>query len=71
MACWQPISTAPKDGTYVLVATGSGDWGDESESNPHIAQYDPGAVTGDWRIQLDGQHIDPTHWMPLPAPPRD
>ena len=77
---WQPIETAPKDGTEVLLfwcaehgpeyveylacgawgeyRDGSGGWGGESfHSKPE----------GYW-TRLIGEK--PTHWMPLPEPPK-
>ncbi|WP_176928754.1 DUF551 domain-containing protein [Variovorax sp. YR634] len=63
---WQPIETAPKDGTSILLYTSEGiiegywshnDW----EQSPCHATYDGcGGVAINCR---------PTHWMPLPAPP--
>lgn len=57
---WQPIDTAPKDGRRVLVAfdwTGHVSW----------AHYDSRG-DDEWKVcgVVGGQ---PTHWMPLPAPP--
>ena len=63
---WQPIETAPKDGTLILVWDGrqafSGFWGRVSHPlNPL------GWVGGHCQIN----HItQPTHWMPLPSPPQ-
>ena len=66
-APWQPIETAPADGTYLLVYSDYDvPWKGDGEENPHIAQH----YEGRWRIQLDGQTIQPTHWMRLPDPPR-
>ena len=58
---WQPIETAPKDGTEVLLC------------EPLSGGYHFIVVGAFWR-QLDwitggGRQVDPTHWMPLPAPP--
>lgn len=76
---WQPIETAPKDGSWVLLSGGrqsdptwydQGDvtwpsaavcrWCDEFES------WKMGVV---WDGDLRSNYDDPTHWIPLPAPP--
>lgn len=58
---WQPIKTAPKDGTYVL---GYG---------PHETRgYYVDAIhfyLGRFTIEWMSGFGSPTHWMPLPAPP--
>jgi hypothetical protein len=54
---WQPIETAPKDGTQVWA------WDAERGSNPALW------VDGAWWITYDDAMIHPTHWMPLPDPP--
>lgn len=64
---WQPIETAPKDGTYFLAfnaALEADSWADEERHM--IVQW---TGRGYWRIALDGQSAHPTHWMPLPPPP--
>ena len=62
---WQPIETAPKDGTGILVycqksltvpVTG-GYWDDHPACQCWIA--------GGYMQKV----FPPTHWMPLPAPP--
>jgi hypothetical protein len=76
MSEWQPIETAPKDGTKMLG------WA------PHKLINDPkfrvvtmwwkdtkwrgvGAPAFDWCSTESGSLIgDPTHWMPLPEPPK-
>jgi hypothetical protein len=57
---WQPIETAPKDGTQVWA------WDDERGSNPALFACEAEA----WLITYDDEVIHPTHWMPLPSPPR-
>ena len=62
---WQPIETAPKDGTHVLLgwAVGVGlvlsgywpDWRGRKAWVTCVGQYQGSAA--------------PTHWMPLPPPP--
>lgn len=60
---WQPIETAPKDGTNILVY---------SESiGRMIAWYKFNNYPfGDW-VNLRFDIISPTHWMPLPEPPKE
>jgi hypothetical protein len=68
MMDWQKIETAPKDGTKVLVWSEDHPWRELGiafwgRSNP---MNRPAWQGGHCRID----HIDqPTHWMPLPAPP--
>lgn len=79
---WQPIETAPKDGTEVLVfvdcATvpiirlASWDDGEEWEEYGATSRED---ATGWWSYEnsvsaekLEGA-VEPTHWMPAPEPP--
>lgn len=74
---WQPIETAPKDGTTVLI------FGDGETS---IAFFEVRVGIGDWRClgfgimacEDDGCvfsrppslfHPNPTHWAPLPESP--
>lgn len=59
---WKPIETAPRD-REILVCT---------EFAMYVARYvydDPS--TGEALWQPDGlPAVYPTHWMPLPKPPR-
>lgn len=58
MSEWQPIETAPKEGALVLL------W------------IEGGVEIGFWNGKTwdDGNFYDdigtPTHWMPLPEPPK-
>ena len=55
---WQPIETAPKDGTEILGWPVEG-----GDNNIAIVYYFfRGWCSGDYGA-------DPTHWMPLPKPP--
>ena len=54
---WQPIETAPTDGTDVLVTSTDGAW--------VLIGYCRG---GSW-MYGEERDISPTHWMPLPEPP--
>lgn len=58
---WQPIETAPTDGSWVLI----------------VADWKRAPVTiGFWNAEWFALHpqagaifTEPTHWMPLPDPP--
>lgn len=72
---WQPIETAPNDGTPILLFTR---WaGDEICPEPfdeiQIGCWDEGNLTGDVWHREPGWLVDKigtaTHWRPLPAPP--
>jgi len=63
MSEWQPIETAPRDGTYILAWVRPV-WG---------VQY-LRIVTfyhGQWVDSCDLSPEDCTHWMPLPEPPKE
>jgi hypothetical protein len=69
---WQPIETAPKDGTRVLAfwpnIFGHGNATQtESWFGPRAADW--GEACWQSAFEWDDGHNTPTHWMPLPAPP--
>lgn len=75
---WQDISTAPKDGTWILVCGGQTE--DEEKNRTHAvvqwANYLNCGVT-DWHWQFAwydggyyGRYSNPTHWLPLPETPK-
>lgn len=72
---WQPIETAPKDGTTILLYRPSAHpWGmvtpGKWDAQPHSKKPNPY-----WEMwfKIGGNYESrawpPTHWMPLPAPP--
>lgn len=76
MSKWQDISTAPKDGTTVLLREDDGFistamW----DSLPDGFDEEEGWVTnlenqfGVWSPDYMPAFINPTHWMPLPDGP--
>jgi hypothetical protein len=77
---WQPIDTAPNDGTWILLYGGNcGE--DEYDGGSRIvsAQWTrflngQKMVKGHWQFAwfdggYYGEYKNPTHWMPLPAGP--
>lgn len=76
---WQPIETAPKDGTWVLVY-GEGTDDEEVSRKVAVAQYtnylNGGTYDESWWqfAWYDGGYYgrfyNPTHWMPLPEAPK-
>ena len=70
MTDWQPILTAPKDGTIILFYCGLCGRGDTQLG---IWWSGIGNSEGHWEtldgLALEGPH-HPTHWMPLPEPPQ-
>lgn len=66
---WQPIETAPKDGTSILVAI------PEYGKGPgHVVRV-LGCFNGAWATDkeeaedIDTMYFEPRFWQPLPAPP--
>ncbi len=73
---WQPIETAPKDGTVILAFV-------LGASIPSIVSWVTYRRESRWCIEpetfMEDDHFDefwtatryePTHWMPLPTPPK-
>lgn len=74
---WQPIETAPKDGTEILAWGKMGSWGPGwmivryRQEKPWFGPCMWEAVIGGWAVYQDSQiEDDPIHWMPLPDPPQ-
>lgn len=76
MSEWQPIETAPKDGTQIL-AYGRYGWGGYAKRKIGWAVIswaeEFGGDESRWVLVHDNPYVDvmfPTYWMPLPkAPP--
>lgn len=59
---WRPIETAPRDMVKVLVFA-------EGWASPIVAtQLDR---WDGWYSVPGKHHVKPSHWMPLPDPPKD
>lgn len=63
MGEWQPIETAPKDGE-ILVA-----WPSGMVRSAHRDKHWSGGPCWSTSGGLYFGSLQPTHWMPLPAPP--
>ena len=73
---WQPIETAPKDGTRILVwaTTRPPHYEDQNYietilNGKHVEEVQPAAWLeeyGEWELHYIGT---PLFWMPLPKPP--
>lgn len=71
---WQPIETAPKDGTYVLVYPATWNnlscsmarYNDDACAKKPIPYWDRVDSFGLVTVSRDNL---PTHWMSLPEPP--
>lgn len=61
---WEPIATAPKDGTLILT------WGD-ARAKYAVAYWDDADCewVTDFREKGNYQHVYATHWMRLPSRP--
>ena len=62
---WQPIETAPKDGTHILVC------GPHNNGSQYMDVCGwPKNWTSKWPVAYMAYAAgEPTHWMPLPTPP--
>jgi hypothetical protein len=68
---WQPIETAPRDGTAVLLTDGFdvavARWEDTGMRFQNLAWVVSRYIDGEYNSTVDFD--DPTHWMPLPPKP--
>ncbi len=75
---WQPIDTAPKDGTRIIVIGDYDDWC-EARWNAKDKCWEPswqgshGVI--EWQGDLSTSYKEVsseaiTHWLPIPTPPK-
>lgn len=70
---WQPIETAPKDGTDILCSfSGAVSIAFWDVKAPDEYYYNQRSKTPQW-LSHEGSYLgeEPTHWMPLPKPPKE
>ena len=63
---WRPIETAPRDGTLILFY--------DPKRNLRTVGYWHVYMFGEcqeWRTLFTSAMFNPTHWMPLPTPPKE
>ena len=66
---WQPIETAPKDGTGILACDATGWVGEVSWWRQwYNDENNPGWMIANCDEEYGG-YVQATHWMPLPSPP--
>ena len=77
---WQPMESAPKDGTHILVCFGDRPYDEHwtfAQSPPTVAHWFgppdlPGIRAGGWYLsvqQHEGERVHPSQWLPLPPLP--
>lgn len=66
MSEWRPIKTAPKDGTFLLLASMADD--DSGIYGIRQGHFEKAPFDRRW-YDIDGEEIEPQFWMPLPPPP--
>ena len=67
---WHPIETAPRDGSYIILYRPSNDG--RHKDAVREGKYHRYGMSDTWRVRSGGVwDIDaPTHWMPMPQPPK-
>ena len=66
---WQPISTAPRDGTSILIFeahVGTAGILQVSRGIVRVSRWRDDTIPSGWT----GAEKAPTHWLPLPLPPK-
>jgi len=79
---WQPIETAPRDGTSILIHNNYAPGLENGVAhhcwagNTLVASWWADDDNGEWVVYIGlvedpSVQFEPTHWMPLPDPPKD
>ena len=71
MTEWKPIETAPRDGREIMAINAeAGEFARPRFCRWFRATRAARNGTEFWAVRGTSQAIHPTHWMPLPEPPR-
>ena len=77
---WQPIETAPRDGSKILIFCNEeiyaaywdsefkSEWDDEKDDSFYVGAWTDNAILS--FAYEETNSYEPTHWMPLPAAPK-
>lgn len=68
---WQPIETAPMDGAAVLLYYGEDYYVMEGKCFLTKSSFQGRGSSYKWVTAVDMGGLKPTHWMPLPLPPKE
>lgn len=66
VGAWQPIESAPQDGTWIVVWCAG--WG--KSVSPETARFGGGDHGDGWYSEDGDKMFKATHWMPIPEPPK-
>lgn len=67
---WQPIETAPRDGTWILCLLDRV-YADNNRQTCVVVRWLESNRIADVGSWIDEEYsYDVTHWMPLPEPPK-
>ena len=66
---WQKIETAPKDKSVMLHCRGFIPFYCGRKRYGNLGEPQQSELA--WRCDSSGRFANPTHWMPLPTPPKD
>ncbi len=66
---WMPIESAPRDDSPMLGLLGGTRWGALVDA-VYFNTERSGFYTAFNGVDVPPQRVYPTHWMPLPAPPK-
>lgn len=81
MSGWQPIESAPKDGTLIILfpnyQVGWWEFGDDKWMTDAVPLNDDKTIANDWIeppkmwfcVYANVRGVEPTHWMQFPEPP--